>query len=79
MVLFKDAVKHIVRLCRTNKLQKGHMVIVGVGGSGKRSICKLAALLSKAKYMTIEVTKKYTKKDFRADLFNCMLVAGVEG
>lgn len=55
------------------------MVIVGVGGSGKRSICKLAALLSKAKYMTIEVTKKYTKKDFRADLFNCMLAAGVEG
>jgi hypothetical protein len=29
--------------------------------------------------MTIEVTKKYTKKDFKADLFNCMLVAGVEG
>jgi len=55
------------------------MVMVGVGGSGKRSICKLAALLSKAKYMTIEVTKKYTKKDFKADLFNCMLVAGVDG
>lgn len=38
LVLFKDAIKHIVRVCRMTRLQNGHMIIVGVGGSGKRSI-----------------------------------------
>ena len=28
--------------------------------------------------MTIEVSKKYSKKDFHSDLFQCMLIAGTE-
>ena len=51
------------------------MIIVGVGGSGKRSIVQLGGILTQSKYVTLEVSKKYTKKDFRTDLFNIMFMA----
>ena len=45
LVLFKDAIKHIIRICRITNLEKGHLIIVGLGGSGKRSLCALSAIL----------------------------------
>jgi len=54
------------------------MVIVGLAGSGKRSLCKLSASLSEAKHVTIEVSKKYTRKDFHADFFKAMLLTITE-
>ena len=46
MVLFKDAIHHLIRISRTLKLDKGHMVLVGVSGSGRRSLAKLASKIS---------------------------------
>ena len=49
--------------------------MVGVGGSGKKSLSELGAVLSGAKLMKIEPLKKYGKKEFRIDLFNIMLAS----
>jgi dynein heavy chain len=49
--------------------------LVGVGGSGKKSLSELGAVLSGAKLMKIEPLKKYGKKEFRIDLFNIMLAS----
>jgi dynein heavy chain len=76
LVLFKDAIIHIVRICRISKLQKGHMVLVGVGGSGRRSLTQLAAIVANIKLTTIQVTKKYQHKDFRIDIFEFLYAAG---
>jgi dynein heavy chain len=54
------------------------MVMVGVGGSGKRSLTVLSSFLAQAKYITIKISKKYTKKDFKTDLFAAMFIAGTE-
>ncbi len=48
---------------------------MGVGGSGKKSLSELGAVLSGAKLMKIEPLKKYGKKEFRIDLFNIMLAS----
>ena len=41
------------------------MVLVGIGGSGRRCLAKLAGILSSVKIMGIEVNKKYFLENFR--------------
>jgi len=58
------------------------MVLVGIGGSGRRSLAKLASILSSVKFMGIDANKKYVLENFRyfykirADLFEMMFIAG---
>jgi dynein heavy chain len=43
IVLFDDALEHLTRIHRVLRMHKGHIMIVGIGGSGKQSLLRLAA------------------------------------
>ena len=68
LVLFNEAALHIARFTRVLKMQKGHMVVIGQGGSGKKSLAFLSAVIAECKLFEIIAHKKYTNMDFREDI-----------
>uniref|UniRef100_A0A8C6RT96 Dynein axonemal heavy chain 3 n=1 Tax=Nannospalax galili TaxID=1026970 RepID=A0A8C6RT96_NANGA len=77
LVMFKFAIEHISRICRVLKQNKGHLLLVGIGGSGRQSTTKLSTFINSYELYQIEITKKYTGNDWREDLKKIMLQAGV--
>ena len=59
LVFFEDAVLHILRICRTLRQPRGNIMLIGVGGSGKQSLTRLASFMYEIKFTQIEIKKDY--------------------
>ena len=68
LVLFDDALRHLLRLNRLVEMPRGSALLVGVGGSGKQSLTKLAAYISRAVLHQITITKSYNTAALMEDL-----------
>jgi len=68
LVLFDDCLGHLVRVHRLMRLPRGNALLVGVGGSGKQSITRLAAYTADADVFSITLTRGYNEALFRDDL-----------
>jgi len=56
LVLFEDALKHMLRINRLIEMPRGSGLLVGVGGSGKQRQTKLASFISRAMCFQITLT-----------------------
>lgn len=68
LVLFEDALKHVCRICRIVLPPSGHALLVGVGGSGKQSLSKLASSIMQMQTFQITISATYSKNDLKTDL-----------
>ncbi|NWT20166.1 DYH9 protein, partial [Vireo altiloquus] len=78
LVLFEDAMCHVCRINRILEAPRGNALLVGVGGTGKQSLTRLAAFLSSLEVFQITLRKGYSVPDLKVDLANLYLKAGLK-
>ena len=68
LVLFEDAMRHVCRVSRIIESSGGHALMVGVGGSGKQSLARLATYINSYSAFQVVITSRYSVNDRKADL-----------
>eukprot|EP00163_Fabomonas_tropica_P009916 TRINITY_DN1985_c0_g1_i1.p1 TRINITY_DN1985_c0_g1~~TRINITY_DN1985_c0_g1_i1.p1 ORF type:complete len:4225 (-),score=1474.45 TRINITY_DN1985_c0_g1_i1:598-13272(-) len=77
LVLFEDAMDHICRIARI--LQSvGNALLIGVGGSGKQSLARLASYVCALDTFQVTASSTYNLTNFKEDLKNMFLRAGTK-
>ncbi|XP_072373357.1 dynein axonemal heavy chain 6 [Scyliorhinus torazame] len=78
LVFFQDAIEHVSRIARMIRQERGNALLVGVGGTGKQSLTRLAAHICNYKCFQIELSRGYNYDSFHEDLRKLYKLAGVE-
>jgi len=68
LVLFNDALEHLLRINRLMEMPRGSGLLVGVGGSGKQSLTRLSSFISRCMTFQITLTKQYNRNAFLEDM-----------
>uniref|UniRef100_A0A8C3IXU7 Dynein axonemal heavy chain 6 n=1 Tax=Chrysemys picta bellii TaxID=8478 RepID=A0A8C3IXU7_CHRPI len=78
LVFFQDAIEHVSRIARMIRQERGNALLVGVGGTGKQSLTRLASHICGYKCFQIELSRGYNYDSFHDDLRKLYKMAGVE-
>ena len=76
LVLFQDACEHICRIVRIIRQPMGNALLLGVGGSGRQSLAKMAIFISNHVLTFIEVIKNYNIKSWRDNIKKILFETG---
>eukprot|EP00392_Amoebophrya_sp_AT5.2_P006221 g6231.t1 len=68
LVMFTDACEHVSRISRVLGMPSGNALLLGVGGSGRQSLTRLASFTLDFPTFQIEVGKGYGWNEFKEDL-----------
>ena len=76
LVLFDDALYHLLRISRMIELKRSSALLVGVGGSGKQSLTRLAAFIGDQKLQQIVLVKGFNESFLKEFIKNLFALAG---
>jgi dynein heavy chain, axonemal len=78
LVLFEQAMLHVTRIARILLFPGGNALLVGVGGSGKQSLSKLAAFICGYQTVQITISADFSLADLKENLKEMYRKAGVK-
>src|ERR1044072_5682618 len=76
LVLFDFAIMHVLRICRILRMSNGNAFLIGVGGSGRQSLSKLATFICDYGLVETEQSKNYNIDAWKEDMKRLLQLAG---
>jgi dynein heavy chain 1, cytosolic len=79
LVVFDDALDHVLRIDRVLRQPMGHLLLVGESGAGKTVLSKFVAWMNGLAVFQVKAGRGYTLDQFDADLRTVMKRVGCGG
>jgi dynein heavy chain, axonemal len=76
--IFSKMCLYLNRACRVLRQANGHLLLIGLDGTGKTTIVELASFISSCEVFRLNMKKGYAHVDFRDDLKSIYKLTGVQ-